>query len=128
MFSSKRARNIFVITIGLLLISILVIFSLYIKIYKTNSPEKLASNEINDVVAKVSKIIILPEGEEPTIATVLDLEKVKDQPFFANAKIGDKVLIYLKAKKAFLYDPIANKIVEATYLSDQDLEPFSVNI
>jgi len=69
-------------------------------------------NETNKLVADVGKLLVLPEGETPTIATVSDLEKLKSQPFFANAKNGDKVLIYTNAKKAILYDPVAHKIIE----------------
>lgn len=75
-------------------------------------PQKAAQEETKELVAKVSKLIVLPEGEEPTVATVTDPEKLKDQPFFANAKVGDKVLIYSNAKKAVLYDPVSNRIVE----------------
>ncbi|MFH0749560.1 MAG: hypothetical protein V1917_01425, partial [Candidatus Gottesmanbacteria bacterium] len=32
--------------------------------------------------------------------------------FFANAKNGDKVLVYMNAKKAFLYDTVADRILE----------------
>ncbi len=42
----------------------------------------------------------------------------KGQPFFANAQVGDKVLIYYKAKKAILYNPTDNKIVEVGPISD----------
>jgi hypothetical protein len=65
-------------------------------------------------VEKISKLIILPADETPTIATVSDLEALKGQPFFADAKVGDIVLIYANAKKAILYDPVLNKIVNAT--------------
>ncbi|MDP2630898.1 MAG: hypothetical protein Q8P56_05845 [Candidatus Uhrbacteria bacterium] len=69
-------------------------------------------SEVEQLLAAVGKLIVLPEGETPTIATVSDLEKLKSQPFFVNAKNGDKVLIYTNAKKAILYDPVANKIIE----------------
>lgn len=42
----------------------------------------------------------------------MDPEKLRDQPFFANAQRGDKVLIYANAKKAILYNPPSNKIIE----------------
>jgi hypothetical protein len=75
-------------------------------------PTQAAQQETDSVVAAVGKLIVLPTGEKPTLATVTDPEKLKDQPFFANAKAGYKVLIYTNAKKAILYDPTANKIVE----------------
>lgn len=68
--------------------------------------------QIADTINAVGKLIVLPTDETPTIATVTNLDQIKNQPFFADAKIGDKVLIYTKAQKAILYDPIANKIVE----------------
>ena len=68
--------------------------------------------EAQKLVAELSQFLILPENEEPTVATVTDLEALKGQPFFTNAKKGDKVLIYTKAKKAILYDPESKKIIE----------------
>ena len=73
---------------------------------------KVTQQEVAKLVAQVGKLIILPEGETPTLATLSDLEKLKDQSFFAKAKTGDKVLIYTNAKKAILYSPELNKIVE----------------
>ncbi len=60
----------------------------------------------------MGRLITLPEGEEPTVATITDIEKLKDQTFFQKAKNGDKVIIYTNAKKAILYDPIARKIID----------------
>src|SRR3989344_6770175 len=77
-----------------------------------NDPEKVTRDETESLVAKVGKLIVLPEGETPTIATVADPDKLKDQAFFARSKKGDKVLLYANAKKAILYDAESNKIVE----------------
>lgn len=71
-----------------------------------------AQAEVDDLVAQVGKLISLPTDEKPTVATVTDASKVKDQPFFANAKNNDKVLIYQKAQKAILYRPSENRIIE----------------
>lgn len=76
------------------------------------NPNKAAQEEINKLVAQVSKLIVLPDGETPTLATVSNPDRLKDQPFFAKAKTGDKVLIYTNSKKAILYNPETNKIVE----------------
>lgn len=65
-----------------------------------------------NLIEKVGKLILLPTGETPQIATVSDKTKLSGQNFFANAENGDKVLIYYQAKKAILYRPSINKIVE----------------
>jgi len=75
-------------------------------------PQKEIEQQTKNLINQVSKLVVLPQDETPTIATVSDPEKLKDQPFFANAKKGFKVLIYTNAKKAILYDPLENKIVE----------------
>ena len=74
--------------------------------------EREPENELKQIVAKVDNLIELPSDEEPTLATISDQEKLKDQSFFANAQNEDKVLIYAKAGKAILYRPSTNKIVE----------------
>jgi len=71
------------------------------------TPEK----EVAEVVAKVGAIAVLP-SDTPQVATVTDVSKLSAQPFFKNAQNGDKVLIYAGYKKAVLYRPSANKIVE----------------
>jgi hypothetical protein len=68
--------------------------------------------EVENLVKEVGKLIALPEDEDPTIATVTDVEAAKDQPFFAKAQNGDKVLIYTNARKAILYRPSENRIIE----------------
>ena len=65
----------------------------------------------------VSKLMVLPTDETPTMATVSDPEKLKNQAFFVNAKVGDKVLIYTKARKAILFSPSQNKIIEVSPLN-----------
>lgn len=68
--------------------------------------------EVERLVQQVGRLIVLPPNEKPTVATVADPSKLVDQPFFANAKKGDKVLIYTEAKKAILYSQSQDKIVE----------------
>ncbi len=76
-----------------------------------NNQTAVADDNIDKLIARVGTLIMLPSDEKPTIATVSDPEALKDQHFFDNAKRGDKVIIYSNAKKAILYDPMANKIV-----------------
>lgn len=78
----------------------------------SKDPQQASQDEVKRLVAEVGKIIDLPTGETPTLATVVDVSKLKDQPFFQKAKNGDKVLIYSGAQKAILYDPVAKKVKE----------------
>lgn len=75
------------------------------------TPEE-AEEQVLSIIERVGKHIVLPEGEEPTIATVSDPSKLAEQTFFANAKVGDVVLIYAQARKAYLYDPNIDKLLE----------------
>lgn len=75
------------------------------------SPQQ-AQEEVKKLVLEVGKLVELPQGEDPTVATVTDVNKLKDQPFFAKAKNGDKVLIYTNARKAYLYSPALKKILD----------------
>ena len=73
----------------------------------------------------VSKLMELPD-EKPTVATVSDPEKLKEQIFFANAQLDDVVLLYMAAKKAILYRPSINKIIEVAPInSAPEREPTS---
>ncbi len=76
------------------------------------NPTVVGQKEAQQLIDAVGKLIILPKDETPTVATVTDASKLKDQPFFKNAKNGFKVLIYPKARKAILYDPVEKKIVD----------------
>lgn len=71
-----------------------------------------AQAEVDMLISEVGKLIALPTDEKPTVATITDAEKLKEQLFFKNAMKDDKVLIYTKAKKAILYRPSEKKVVE----------------
>ncbi len=70
------------------------------------------TQEVLSVAEEIGRHIQLPQDETPTLATVSDKEKLKDQQFFAAAENGDKVLIYSNARKAILYRPSIDRIIE----------------
>ncbi len=84
---------------------------------RLQNPTAAAEADAKQLVAKIGALIQLPADEVPTIATVSDREKLKEQAFFANAQNGDKVVIYTKAKKAILYREAINKIIEVGPIS-----------
>lgn len=97
-----------VILLFLLILAFLPGYYFYNQYQKTQQLLQNSGQNANltaQLVKEVGKLIELPIGEIPTIATVSDATKLSDQPFFANAQNGDKVLIYAQAKKAILYRP-----------------------
>jgi hypothetical protein len=88
-------------------------YNKYQKVKK--NPDIISQEETTWLVEKVSKLMVLPSGT-PTVATVLDKEKLKDQAFFNNSENGDKILVFMDAKKAILYRPSLNKIIEISPL------------
>src|SRR5688572_28442122 len=83
---------------------------------KKSSPAA-SQEEVKKITEEVGQLIILPEGENPTLATITDKEKLKDVPFFSKAENGDKVLIYVNTRKAILYRPGNKKIIEVATLN-----------
>src|SRR5258708_15640946 len=104
-------------------VSIAVYF--YLQYRKTQSElnKSTQSNVQAALIEEVGKLIVLPTGEQPQVATVSDIMRLKGQSFFVHARNGDKVLIYSKAQEAILYDPIVNKIVEVGPISLTQVTP-----
>lgn len=65
-----------------------------------------------EILNRVTMLTEVPYDEIPVIATVKDVEKLNNQVFFSRAQNGDKLLIYNKARRAILYRPYSNKIIE----------------
>lgn len=112
-------------TVGLIMLTLVALFGAGMSVYMyrqwqgtknlLDNPTEAAKTEVSNLVSRVKKLMMVPD-EEPQIATVLEQEKLKDQQFFANAKNGDKVLIFMKAQKAVLYRPSTNVIIEVAPL------------
>lgn len=76
------------------------------------NPSALSVRQTQELIMKLGRLMELPSGEEPTVATITDREKLSGQEFFANAQNGDKLIIYKQAKKAIIYRSTTNKIVD----------------
>jgi heme/copper-type cytochrome/quinol oxidase subunit 2 len=115
-------------TLIILCVLVLVFFSTTVYFFTkyrsvTSGPEQTAQDEVTRIVKEVSKLIVLPADETPTLATVSDPSLLSNQPSFRDAKKGDKVLIYQGAQKAILYDPVAKKVLNIIRLNINDPAP-----
>jgi flagellar basal body-associated protein FliL len=114
--TKAKLSNTGIVLVITLVVLLLVAVSSSIYFYRKSNvkidSQEEAVKDLARTIKMVGKHIVLPTDEQPTMATVSDPEKLKDQPFFVNAKKGYKVLIFSLSKKAILYDPVADRIVE----------------
>ena len=81
--------------------------------------QEMYEREVADILMKVGKHIVLPEGEIPELATVQDAAALAaEQAFFEGTIDGDKLLIY--SQKALIYSPSRDILVNVgpIYVSD----------
>lgn len=97
--------------LGKFLVFVLLIGSMATAGYYYYQYQQSGVNDVEKTIKAVEKLMTLPD-ELPTVATVTDESQLQDNDFFNKAKNGDKVLIYQGARKAILYRPSANRIVD----------------
>ena len=110
---NKKLKKIILVFV-LLVVAGLVGVGYFYPRYKivNKNPEVLAKEEVESILGKLGKLMILPADETPTVATITDKEKLASQPFFSNAQNGDKLIVYARSKKAILFREKGNIIVE----------------
>jgi hypothetical protein len=70
------------------------------------------------VVEKVRQLIRIPNDVEPTVATIVDVDQLKQRnAFYAKAKNGDNLIV--TPDRAILFDPVANVILDVVPVSIQ---------
>lgn len=111
----KKPKNYSKVIAIIIIIAILCGGGYYYYYKKYNSPEAEKARiqkDIDDLVVKVSKHIILPPSDSPVVFDVTDpVELVKNQTFFIGSETGDKLLIYPIQAKAIIYSPRRDVIV-----------------
>ncbi|MEO7364655.1 MAG: hypothetical protein ABIV43_04100 [Candidatus Saccharimonadales bacterium] len=76
------------------------------------NPQLAVQRQTDELIAAVGRLVSVPTGETPTIASVSDVQQARQQSaFFDKAKNGDKVLMYAKAGQAILYRPSTDHVV-----------------
>ncbi len=128
-FKGNKAL-IIIIAIIVLIIAVLPSYYFYNQYKKTqallSNPTASSNAQVKQLINEVGKLMVLPTSEQPTIATVSDITKLADQPFFAKAQNGDKVLIYTQSKKAILYRESINKIIEVAPVNIGSSSPVAI--
>ncbi len=125
--SSRKLKTLFIVILLVAVSGVISTAYLLNKVKYLENPTLASQQEIKKLVVDVGKFLVLPTDETPTLATVSDPEKLRDQPFFANALAGDKVLIYTSSRKAILWRPSTSKIVEISALNPSAVSNTSVN-
>lgn len=82
------------------------------------NPQAETEKEMREMVVRVRRLIDVPQGEVPALVRITDTKPLEDQIFFKNAKKGNVILFYAVARKAYLYDPEEDIIVEVATLGD----------
>jgi hypothetical protein len=98
-----------------ILIVIFAVLTVFLFWHQSGRAEKDtdALSKSQRIINKISALYIVPQNEEPTLAQIKDLDKLKGQEFFAHAQNGDYLLIYTQAKMAFLYRDAVGRLVNA---------------
>lgn len=100
----------------LIILLIVVGFSAFYFYKKANTTNPNNKIDTKNLVEKISKHVLLPYGETPSVATVADPNLLKDQPFFIDTLVGDKVLMYNNERKAILYRPSIDRVINITVI------------
>lgn len=87
-----------------------------IETYAPPAGTKPAPHTQTDIVKAVANLIQMPD-ETPSLATVSDLAPLGDQEFFASAQVGDVLLLFPQSRRAMLYRPSENKLIQVAPLT-----------
>ncbi len=107
-FFGNRRRIAATVVLTLIMLGGYLIYQKYFNL----TPAEKAQKELAAAVEAVSRHIILPQGDQPVLATVTDAKTlISQQAFFAGAVNGDQLLLFPGSLKAVLYSPSRNVIV-----------------
>ena len=90
------------------------------EIERLSDPEASAKEAEDKLIEEVKKVAAVPDDERPTIANVTDASQLQDQPLFALIENGDKVLLYVNARRQIIYRPSTKQVITAVTLPEDD--------
>lgn len=115
--NASSSPKLLKIIIGLLCLLVVIAAASAYYFYDQNQKARAATvaakvDKEDEYIDRVSALVVVPAGEEPVVAAIDDKSKFAGQQFFSMAQNGDVFVIYPKAKRAYLYRPSVNKIVD----------------
>jgi hypothetical protein len=108
-----EGKKTWVIAVSVCVVVILIVTALFFFMRRGEQEPDQSREQSLKIIRQVSRLYILPANEEPTVALITDKNSLEsqDKEFYKNARNGDYVLVYNKAKMAFLYRESAKKLV-----------------
>ncbi len=126
MQKSKRKVSLIVAILLVFFVLVLLYFFLIKKLGTTlpvidNRPvmTNTLSEEEKNIVEKASQLVNMPKDEEATVATIVDKTKNQKLDFLKDAENGDKIIIFPKSGKQFLYREETNTIISTATLNEE---------
>jgi len=116
--SARRRGGSNLIKIGVIIVVVALVGVVtwqFIEMGRLRNPDhsaEQATREARALKEQVSKLMQLPD-EDATVATVQDASRLSGQDFFKDAENGDKVLIFTIARRAVIYRPSTNMIINS---------------
>lgn len=87
-----------------------------------NAGEKLSDDQVRRLIERVSKYMVVPSDEQPSVVVIQDAAALAEQQsFYRGAKDGDILIIY--SNRAIIYDAKANKLVNVGPIVRNDATP-----
>lgn len=100
-------QNQKLIVIVLVVVAVAVVATWWV----TTGHKSKEQKDLSGVKNSLSRHILLPSNEEPTLATVTDKKQLKGKFLSTNANTGDRILIYTQNQIVIIYRPSIDKIV-----------------
>lgn len=101
---------------------------LSLRLDQLNGGDAEQNKEIADkVVLQLRALIDIPEGVEPTVATIVDVNVLRERnPFYNKAKNGDYLVV--TSERAILFDANQNKILDVVPVQLQQADSSDASV
>lgn len=109
--SSPPATNSKSLLIKLILTILLTLALAGVIALYLNREDTIDVSNVEQVKIAINKHYSLPTDEQPALATVTDITKLSSS-FKKSTKNGDKILIYQNNRKAIVYRPSIDRVVD----------------